>query len=72
MNEYIIYTSNPIYRKPETSKEVNNYNNTAAPKQEEAFVRAVPSAIGSRASIRASIRASTRGTLRRRETENPV
>ncbi|PZC72815.1 hypothetical protein B5X24_HaOG210560 [Helicoverpa armigera] len=31
------------------------------------FVRAVPSAIGSRASIRASIRASTRASARRRE-----
>ncbi|XP_026734629.1 organic cation transporter protein-like [Trichoplusia ni] len=33
----------------------------------QAFVRAVPSAIGSRASIRASIRASTRASARRRD-----
>uniref|UniRef100_A0A2A4K3T5 Major facilitator superfamily (MFS) profile domain-containing protein n=1 Tax=Heliothis virescens TaxID=7102 RepID=A0A2A4K3T5_HELVI len=66
------FWDNPCFprKKPESSEEhPGKYTKrpSVSTNEPQEFVRAVPSAIGSRASIRASIRASTRASARRRE-----
>ncbi|XP_075988669.1 organic cation transporter protein-like [Anticarsia gemmatalis] len=72
------FWDNPCFarKKVEDDDEENPGKYTKRPSvsttEPQEFVRAVPSAIGSRASIRASIRASTRASTRRREEKNVV
>ncbi|XP_049707257.2 organic cation transporter protein [Helicoverpa armigera] len=66
------FWDNPCFprKKPESDEEhPGKYTKrpSVSTNEPQEFVRAVPSAIGSRASIRASIRASTRASNRRRE-----
>ncbi|CAH2056093.1 unnamed protein product, partial [Iphiclides podalirius] len=65
------FWDNPCFsRKSDDEEKMERYQKRASlpiGQDRPSFVRAMPSAIGSRASIRASVRASTRGSLRQRD-----